>query len=168
MKTWRVDLPNFMWNKMPQGHGTLIVCDNGAVMACTDFGDYCYHFRQRDFTPQRLLSMIHTKKPKTYNDYLLGKFCWSEMEYDGKGTVAWIRRIIRELDDSVKEKEKHLQLIKSYDNLETEWNFDLWAQEQEVSDDVWELKSHKYTCQQIAFVTEFLPRALKKMIKDGI
>lgn len=167
MKTWRVDLPNFIWHGMPQGHGTLVVCDNGAVMACTDFGNYCYHFRTRDFSPQYLLSMIRTKKPKTHNDYLLEKFCWHSKVYDGKKTVAWIRTMIRESDDSREEKERHLQELRNYDCLKSEQDFDNWLAVQEVSDDAWELKSDRYAPQQIAFVTEFLPRALKRMIKES-
>lgn len=165
-KTWRVDFPGFKWNGCFQGHGTLIVCDSGAVMACTDFGNYCYHFHQKDFTPQQLLSMIRLKKPKTYNEYLLNKFCWHLQKYDSKATLAHIRWHIRESSMSREEKQEELELLKTCSLLETEKDFDDWCNETQYFCDTYEYKQEKFTSQHYAFVIEFLPKALRQMIRE--
>lgn len=168
MKSWAINWPNFEIDGMGyQGNGTLVICENGDVMAATDYGDYVHRFHTRGFTPYILRSMIKRDEngavSRIYNDYLLKKFS-KRTEYMPEETLIAVVDAIKTVEP-VADQLPYMAELDDYNSLETEEDFNSWAENTEI-DDAFAFGCYDFSSQAYGFIQEILPHALELLIKE--
>jgi hypothetical protein len=153
---WRYSLPP------EDGHlggwGIFILDSTGMFTAVTDYGNYAFRWTATGCSDFRCFF------PGTHGDYLLGKV--AQREYDGKATLANIRRYLNEAVESeamTEERaaeERELLERLHLDELETACDFREWLEDTSITD-AYELAVEDYTAEARCFAERLFPRLVE-------
>lgn len=140
------------------GWGIFLLDSTGMFTAVTDYGNYAFRWTATGCSDFRRFF------PGTDGDYLLGKV--AQREYDGRKTLANIRRFLREavesetITDERAAEERELLDELHLNELDTACDFREWLEDTSITD-AYELAVEDYTPAARCFAERLFPRLIE-------